>query len=59
MFAEQGKIIADTSDDRVERAAELIAEAGHIDVLVANLAAPANLGVSAFGHAGGDMADHV
>ena len=49
VFAEQGaEIIADTSDlTGVERAAELIAEAGHIDVLVANLAAPANLGVSA------------
>lgn len=49
VFAEQGaEVIADTSDLTVpERAAELIAETGHIDVLVANLAAPANLGVSA------------
>ena len=49
VFAEQGaEVIADTSDLTVpERAAELIGETGHIDVLVANLAAPANLGVSA------------
>lgn len=49
VFAEQGaEVIADTSDlTAPERAAELIAETGHIDVLVANLAAPANLGVSA------------
>ena len=49
VFAEQGaEVIADTSDLTVPaRAAELIAETGHIDVLVANLAAPANLGVSA------------
>ena len=49
VFAEQGaEVIADTSDLTVlTRAAELIAETGHIDVLVANLAAPANLGISA------------
>ena len=49
VFAEQGaEVIADTSDLTVpERAAELIGETGHVDVLVANLAAPANLGVSA------------
>ena len=49
VFAEQGaEVIADTSDLTVPaRAAELIAETGHIDVLVANLAAPANLGISA------------
>ena len=49
VFAEQGAdVIADTSDlTDPARAAALIEEAGHIDVLVANLAAPANLGVPA------------
>jgi len=49
VFAEQGAdVIADTSDlTDPARAAALIEETGHIDVLVANLAAPANLGVPA------------
>ena len=49
VFAEQGaEVIADTSDlTEPSRAAALIEETGHIDVLVANLAAPANLGISA------------
>ncbi len=49
VFAEQGaELIADTSDlTDPERAAALIEETGHIDVLVANLAAPANLGIAA------------
>lgn len=49
VFAEQGaEVIADTSDlTDPSRAAALIEETGHIDVLVANLAAPANLGVPA------------
>ena len=48
-FAEQGAaVIADTSDlTDPARAAALIEETGHIDVLVANLAAPANLGIAA------------
>lgn len=56
VFAEQGaEVIADTSDlTDPERAAALIEETGHIDVLVANLAAPANLGIAA-----ADMPDHV
>ena len=49
VFAEQGaQVIADTSDlTDPARAAALIEETGHIDVLVANLAAPANLGIAA------------
>jgi len=49
LFREHGaEVIADTSDLRdPERAAELVAEAGTLDVLVANLAAPANVGVLA------------
>ncbi|MBL6761730.1 MAG: SDR family oxidoreductase [PS1 clade bacterium] len=49
VFAEQGaEVIADTSDlSDPARAAALIEETGHIDVLVANLAAPANLGIAA------------
>ena len=49
VFAEQGAaVIADTSDlTDPARAAALIEETGHIDVLVANLAAPANLGIAA------------
>ena len=49
VFAEQGaEVIADTSDlTDLARAAALIEETGHIDVLVANLAAPANLGIAA------------
>lgn len=49
VFAEQGaEVIADTSDlTDPARAAALIEETGHIDVLVANLAAPANLGIAA------------
>ena len=49
VFAEQGaEVIADTSDlTEPSRAAALIEKTGHIDVLVANLAAPANLGISA------------
>lgn len=49
VFAEQGaEVIADTSDlTDAARAAALIEETGHIDVLVANLAAPANLGIAA------------
>ena len=56
VFAEQGaEVIADISDlTDPERAAALIAEAGPIDVLVANLAAPANLGIAA-----ADMPDDV
>ena len=56
VFAEQGaEVIADTSDlTDPERAAALIDETGHIDVLVANLAAPANLGIAA-----ADMPDDV
>lgn len=56
VFAEQGaEVIADTSDlTDPERAAALIEETGHIDVLVANLAAPANLGIAA-----ADMPDDV
>lgn len=49
VFAEQGaEVIADTSDlTDPARAAALIEETGLIDVLVANLAAPANLGIAA------------
>ncbi len=49
VFAEEGaEVIADNSDlTDPARAAALIEETGHIDVLVANLAAPANLGVAA------------
>ena len=49
VFAEEGAdVIADSSDlTDPARAAALIEETGHIDVLVANLAAPANLGVAA------------
>lgn len=49
VFAEQGaEVIADTSDlTDPARAAALIEETRHIDVLVANLAAPANLGIAA------------
>ena len=49
LFREHGaEVLADTSDLRdPERAAELVAEAGTLDVLVANLAAPANVGVLA------------
>lgn len=49
VFAEEGaEVIADTSDlTDPDRAAALIEETGHIDVLVANLAAPANLGIPA------------
>ena len=49
VFAEHGaEVIADTSDlTDPARAAALIEETGHIDVLVANLAAPANLGIAA------------
>ncbi len=49
VFAEQGaEVIADTSDlTEPSRAAALIEEVGTVDVLVANLAAPANLGVAA------------
>ena len=42
------EIIADTSDlTRPGAVEELVAKTGHIDVLVANLAAPANLGIAA------------
>ena len=46
LFAEQGaELVADNSDLTREGAVEeLVAAAGHVDVLVANLAAPANLG---------------
>lgn len=56
VFAEEGaEVIADTSDlTDPKRAAALIEETGHIDVLVANLAAPANLGVAA-----ADMPDDI
>ncbi|MDG1690664.1 MAG: SDR family oxidoreductase [Alphaproteobacteria bacterium] len=49
VFAEQGaEVIADTSDlTDPARAAALIAETDEIYVLVANLAAPVNLGVAA------------
>ena len=49
LFREQGaEVIADTSDLTRPNAAELLVEsAGHIDVLVANLAANAHLGVMA------------
>ena len=49
VFAEQGAdVIKDTSDlTDPSRAAALIEEVGDIDVLVANLAAPAELGVAA------------
>ena len=49
LFREHGaEIIADSSDlTQAGAVEELVANTGHIDVLVANLAAPANLGVSA------------
>lgn len=49
VFAEEGaEVIADSSDlTDPSRAAALIEETGHIDVLVANLAAPANFGIAA------------
>lgn len=49
VFAEEGaEVIADSSDlTDPSRAAALIEETGHIDVLVANLAAPADLGIAA------------
>lgn len=49
VFAEHGaEVIADRSDlTEPARAAALIEETGHVDVLVANLAAPANLGLAA------------
>lgn len=49
LFTEHGaEVIADQSDlTQQGRVEELVAETGHIDILVANLAAPANLGVAA------------
>ena len=49
VFAEEGaEVIADSSDlTDPSRAAALIEETGHIDVLVVNLAAPADLGIAA------------
>ena len=49
VFREHGaEVVADTSDLTQPGAVEqLVADTGHIDVLVANLAASANLGVSA------------
>jgi NAD(P)-dependent dehydrogenase (short-subunit alcohol dehydrogenase family) len=49
LFREHGaEVIADTSDLTQAGAVEqLVEKTGHIDVLMANLAAPANLGVSA------------
>ncbi len=48
MRAEGAEVIADASDLREADAAErVVGAAGAIDVLVANLAAPANLGVAA------------
>lgn len=49
MFVKQGaEVIADRSDLRDPDVADrIISEAGHIDVLIANLAADANLGISA------------
>ena len=49
LFREHGaEVIADTSDlTRPGAVEELVEKTGHIDVLVANLAAPADLGVSA------------
>ena len=49
LFQEEGaEVIADTSDlSELARANELAAEVGSIDVLIANLAAPANLGIAA------------
>ena len=49
LFSEQGaEIIADTSDLTQQGSVEsVVASAGEIDVLIANLAAPANLGMSA------------
>jgi len=56
VFREHGaEVIADTSDLTKPGAVEqLVADAGHIDVLVANLAASAHLGVSAI-----DMPDET
>lgn len=49
------EVIADNSDlTRPDAVEQLVATTGHIDVLVANLAAPANLGVSAV-----DVQDHT
>ena len=49
LFGEHGaEVIADTSDLTVPGAVEeLVGNTGHIDILVANLAAPANLGLAA------------
>ena len=49
LFREHGaEVIADESDLRVLRAAgDIIRDAGHIDILVANLAAPAGIGTMA------------
>ena len=49
LFSEQGaEIIADTSDLTQQGSVEsVVASAGEIDVLIANLAAPANFGMSA------------
>ena len=49
LFAEHGaEVFADNRDLTEQGAVEaLVSEAGHIDILVANLAAPANLGISA------------
>lgn len=56
LFSEHGaQVIADRSDLTVEGAVEqLVEKTGHIDILVANLAAPAHLGVAAI-----DMPDDV
>jgi 2-keto-3-deoxy-L-fuconate dehydrogenase len=49
LFREHGaEVIADNSDlTQAGAVEELVAKTGHIDVLMANLAAPANLGVAA------------
>lgn len=49
VFAEQGaELIADTSDLTQPGAVDaMVAAAGHIDILVANLAAPAHMGIMA------------
>ena len=56
LFGEHGaEVIADTSDLTVPGAVEeLVQSGGHIDILVDNLAAPANHGTSAV-----DMDDHT
>lgn len=48
LFTEHGaEVVADSSDlTQAGAVEELVEKTGHIDVLVANLAAPANLGVS-------------